>query len=572
MACSSCASGGCLTGCSKKGGCSSGGCNRLNTFNWLSDVAAPSYGATPESEIVEISFKQGARKAFYRKPTNLRVSTGDFVAVETSGGYDIGHVSLSGELVRLQLKRKRVRENAQLPNVLRIANERDMERMIEARSAEKETMVKARAIARSLHLDMKIGDIEIQGDKRKATFFYTAEGRVDFRELIRQYAREFKVRIEMRQIGARQESARVGGLGPCGRELCCSTWLSDFKTVGTGAARYQNLAINQSKLSGQCGRLKCCLNYELEAYLDAFRRFPKHADKIQTENGPAELVKTDIFKRLMYYAYREQPFSKLFALPVEKVFEILALNAKGEKAKITIEETSGRGRRGGSSGEEVGFADVTGEIELKPLPKKNKKKKKKKAGEGEGTENRGPRPEGQERRSPRPEGQESRGPRPEGQERRGPRPEGQPNRGPKPPQENRAPRPEGQEPRAPRPEGQERGPRPEGSQEPRGPRPEGQERRGPRPEGQEPRGPRPEGTQEPRGPRPEGQERQERRGPRPEGQEPRGPRPEGAQEPRGPRPEHPDGGEAAKNKKKKKKRPGGGNRPPGEQGPTPPTE
>jgi cell fate regulator YaaT (PSP1 superfamily) len=556
MACSSCASGGCLTGCSKKGGCSSGGCNRLNTFNWLSDIAAPSYGATPESEIVEISFKQGARKAFYRKPTNLRVSTGDFVAVETSGGYDIGHVSLSGELVRLQLKRKRVRENAQMPNVLRIANERDMERMAEARSSEKETMVKARAIARSLHLDMKIGDIEIQGDKRKATFFYTAEGRVDFRELIRQYAREFKVRIEMRQIGARQESARVGGLGPCGRELCCSTWLSDFKTVGTGAARYQNLAINQSKLSGQCGRLKCCLNYELEAYLDAFRRFPKHADKIQTENGPAELVKTDIFKRLMYYAYREQPFSKLFALPVEKVFEILALNAKGEKAKIAIEETSGRGRRGGSTGEDVGFADVTGEIELKPLPKKKKNKKKKKGGEGESSENRGPRPEGQERRAPRTEGQESRGPR---TENRGPRPEGQPNKGPKPPQE----------PRPPRPEGQERAPRPEGAQEPRGPRPEGQERRGPRPEGQEPRGPRPEGAQESRGPRPEGQER---RGPRPEGQEPRGPRPEGAQEPRGPRPEQADGDEAAKRKKKKKKRPGGGNRPPGEQGPTPPTE
>ena len=243
----------------------------MNTFDWLSvmDVEDPE-----PFDIVEVSFKNGARKSFYKNPESLDIITGDNVVVETGTGYDIGRITLSGDLVRLQMKKKNVDEDAVLHAVLRRANDRDMERLEEARSMEKHTMIRSRVIARTLGLEMKIGDVEYQGDKRKATFFYTADGRVDFRELIRHYAKEFRVKIEMRQIGARQESARIGGLGSCGRELCCSTWLTDFKSVSTAAARYQNLAINQAKLSGQCGRLKCCLNYELDTYLDALEHFP----------------------------------------------------------------------------------------------------------------------------------------------------------------------------------------------------------------------------------------------------------------------------------------------------------
>jgi cell fate regulator YaaT (PSP1 superfamily) len=291
-----------------------------------------------------------------------------------SNGYDVGRISLSGDLVRVQMKKRNVKENAILPNVIRKANERDLERLQESREAEKPTMILARAIARTLKLDMKIGDVEYQGDKRKATFYYTADGRVDFRELIREFAKEFKVKVEMRQIGARQESARVGGLGPCGRELCCSTWLTDFKSVSTTAARYQNLAINQSKLSGQCGRLKCCLNYELDTYMDALEQFPTKADKIHTEEGSAVLMKTDIFKGLMYYCYeKDHGRGKFYPLEIEQVKDVLTMNRAGQKpldllSLQTIEEEE----------EEVGFdGDLTGVVEL-PNDRKKKKKKKKK--------------------------------------------------------------------------------------------------------------------------------------------------------------------------------------------------
>jgi cell fate regulator YaaT (PSP1 superfamily) len=269
-------------GCRSNGGCGSGGCNRLNTYDWLSDMEI--MDAEPY-DIVEVSFKNGARKGFFHNHEYIKCMTGDDVVVETGNGYDIGRICLSGELVRLQMKKKGIKESKVLHNIIRKANERDMERLQEAREMDRPTMIRARAIARTLGLDMKVGDVEYQGDKRKATFYYTADGRVDFRELIRHYAREFRVKIEMRQIGARQESARIGGLGSCGRELCCSTWLTDFKSVTTAAARYQNLAINQSKLSGQCGRLKCCLNYELDTYLDALESFPKNGEKLQTERG-----------------------------------------------------------------------------------------------------------------------------------------------------------------------------------------------------------------------------------------------------------------------------------------------
>ncbi|MBT8220358.1 MAG: hypothetical protein KJP00_11055, partial [Bacteroidia bacterium] len=267
MGCASCrTNNGVPGGCKSNGHCKSGGCNKLNTFDWLS------YEDVVDAErypFVEVSFKKGASKRFYGNPIGNRTNTGDVVVVEADNGFDVGQISLSGDLVRLQMKKRKVNEETIRLKVSRIASERDVEKLDYVRSKEKETLVRARVIARSLGLDMKIGDIEYQADSKKATFFYTAEGRVDFRELIKQYAREFRVKVEMRQIGARQESSRIGGLGSCGRELCCSTWLTDYKSVSTAAARYQNLAINQAKLSGQCGRLKCCLNYELDTYMDA---------------------------------------------------------------------------------------------------------------------------------------------------------------------------------------------------------------------------------------------------------------------------------------------------------------
>lgn len=382
MGCSSCASGGCSTsGCGSSGSCASGGCNRMNTFDWLVNMELPD---TDQIDLVEISFKNGVRKEFFRKPAFVDAITGDMVAVEsTGGGYDVGRISLSGELVRLQMKKRRVKPTAVFPNVLRKANERDLERLQEARAAERDTMIKARAIAAHLDLDMKVGEVEIQGDKRKATFYYTAEGRVDFRELIRIYAHDFKVKIEMRQIGARQESAIIGGLGPCGRELCCSTWLTDFKSVSTGAARYQNLAINQSKLSGQCGRLKCCLNFELNTYLDALKEFPKNVENLETQKGNAFLLKTDIFKRIMFFAYRKE-FGALdvYPLSVDRVKEIAAMNRQGKKPEDLLEEgveKSSRGKREKGSGDE--FVDGAGSLELSQLEDKRRRNKKKRGNE-----------------------------------------------------------------------------------------------------------------------------------------------------------------------------------------------
>jgi cell fate regulator YaaT (PSP1 superfamily) len=327
-------------------------------------------------EIVEVSFKNGARKAFYRNQPFTRAITGDMVVVETGAGLDVGRLSLSGELVRMQMRKKSTKEEEVILSIIRVANERDLERLDEARQLELPTMVRARVIARSMNLNMKIGDVEYQADKRKATFFYTSDGRVDFRELIRQYAKEFRVKIEMRQIGARQESARIGGIGSCGRELCCSTWLTDFRSVTTGAARYQNLAINQAKLSGMCGRLKCCLNYELDTYLDALERFPRNADRLQTQVGNAVLIKTDIFKRLLYYAYEsDNGRGKIFALDASLATQILAMNKKGEKPVdlLSLQAVSDTEEE-----KDMDFEDVTGAVELPEEERRKKRRKKKK--------------------------------------------------------------------------------------------------------------------------------------------------------------------------------------------------
>ncbi len=373
MSCAGCSTGkkdGTPTGCGSKGGCLSGGCNRLNTYDWLAGVEPPSF---EEFNLAEISFKNGSRKYFFHNPHYIMAQKNDWVVVESGAGYDVGKVSLTGELVKLQLKKKRIKDETVFHKIIRLANDRDMEKLEEARNLERQTMIRARAISRMLDLDMKIGDVEYQGDKRKATFYYTAEGRVDFRELIRHYAKEFKIKIEMRQIGARQESARIGGLGACGRELCCSTWLTNFKSVSTSAARYQNLAINQSKLSGQCGRLKCCLNYELDTYMEVLKEFPKDADYLKTLAGDARLMKMDIFKRLMFYVYKDNKATrgKIFALGIDRVNEIRALNKKGKKP----EELQGIIVNDDSSDDDVdlGFADVTGQIEL-PAEKKRRRK------------------------------------------------------------------------------------------------------------------------------------------------------------------------------------------------------
>lgn len=379
MSCASCGSnsqGGKPAGCGSSGSSCSGGCNRMNTFDWLSlnHIEDAVY-----FDLVEVSFKNGARKEFFHNPRFTQARAGDIVVVESNSGYDIGRINLAGELVRLQMKKKRVRENALFQKVLRIANERDLEKMQEAREMERPVMIRAKAISRTLGLDMKIGDVEFQADKRKATFFYTADGRVDFRELIRHYAKEFKVKIEMRQIGARQESARIGGIGSCGRELCCSTWLTDFKSVTTAAARYQNLAINQSKLSGQCGRLKCCLNYELDTYMDALSKFPRNVDRLRTQEGTLNLIKTDIFKQLMFYALSgENNRGRIITLHISKVKEIKEMSEKGDSLAMIADMQFNEPVPEQTEGENMDYESVSDVIEELPEEKRRGRNRKRK--------------------------------------------------------------------------------------------------------------------------------------------------------------------------------------------------
>jgi cell fate regulator YaaT (PSP1 superfamily) len=277
--------------------------------------------------IVEIKFK-GSRKEFYLNNDNIYLENGDLVVVEAAtGGYDIGHVSITGELVRMQMVKRRVKEEDVLKKIYRRATAADVDKWKAAKDMEWETMHSARKLALSLNLSMKLSDVDYQADKTKATFYYTAEGRVDFRELIKKMAETFRIRIEMRQIGMRQEASRLGGIGSCGRELCCSTWLTDFKTVSTSAARYQNLSLNTLKLAGQCGKLKCCLNYELDTYMDALKHIPDNVNYLKTLKGDARLQKTDIFKKQMWFSYpREESW---IPVPISRVKEIQQMNRDG---------------------------------------------------------------------------------------------------------------------------------------------------------------------------------------------------------------------------------------------------
>mgnify|MGYP000433048835 FL=1 len=336
MACNSCATGkdGQPKGCKNNGTCGTDSCNKLTVFDWLSNMSLPN-GETPFNW-VEVRFKNG-RKIYFKNSENLTLSIGDVVATQAQSGHDVGMVTLAGELVRVQMKRKNVSEDD--PEALKIyrkASQKDIDIWSTARDKEDAMKVKARQFAINLNLQMKISDIEYQGDGSKATFYYTAEERVDFRELIKVFAKEFRTRIEMKQVGFRQEAARLGGIGSCGRELCCSTWLTDFRSVSTSAARYQQLSLNPQKLAGQCGKLKCCLNYELDTYLDALKDFPKSDVKLLTEKGKAVCQKTDIFKRHMWFAY-EGEWMNWFILTVDQANEIIALNAENKKAQ-SLEE------------------------------------------------------------------------------------------------------------------------------------------------------------------------------------------------------------------------------------------
>lgn len=329
MGCGSCSSGGCSTtgggGCGKTTGCATGGCNKLNTFDWLGNMLPPYLSET--ENVYEVRFKN-THKGFYRNVNGLRLSIGDWVVVEGDrGGFDIGQISLGGVLAQLQMS-KRSLNKPTIAKLYRKANEGDLEMLNNARSKEAATLNRSRAIIQMLKLDMKLSDVEYQGDSTKATFHYIADARVDFRELIKLLARDFRVRVEMKQIGLRHEAALLGGLGVCGRELCCSTWLTEFKVVTTAAARYQNLSLNPAKISGLCGRLKCCLNFELDSYKDALKNFPD-VEKLETETGRVVLQKTDIFRYKMWFSY--EGATTWYPLDVEDVKKFVAMNKKGEK-------------------------------------------------------------------------------------------------------------------------------------------------------------------------------------------------------------------------------------------------
>jgi cell fate regulator YaaT (PSP1 superfamily) len=474
MACAGCGTGveGKPSGCKSNGGCSTGGCNRLNVFDWLSNI--PLGDSLAPFDIIEVSFNNGSRKDFFRNVTKQLFDKGEMVTVEGVSGFDVGTVSLTGELVKLQMKKRRAEDTPEVKKVLRRSTNDDLQRMNDNKAREKEALIKSRALARNLGLEMKLAEVEIQADGRKATFFYTADDRVDFRELIKVYASEFRAKVEMRQIGARQEAGKVGGIGSCGRELCCSTWLSDFKSVNTTAARYQNLSINQAKLSGQCGRLKCCLNYELDTYLDALKDFPDDADNIETAAGVAHLQKRDIFKSLMWYSYESS--NKQYPLTITRAKEIRQLNKQGIKPDDLkpAEVVTAKPKEA-----DLGYADVVGLISLKSLEKTAHKRKQKdkdrqkqkggepKQGQGQRNEPRSQRPDSrqqdrkpkQENRPPRQQGsgqprqgreqqprQEQGQRQQQGQKQQGQRqqpqqgPQGQPGQGQAPRQDRRPPR------------------------------------------------------------------------------------------------------------------------------------
>lgn len=363
----------------------------MNVFDWLSNMEMP---VEDKFRIIEVRFKNG-RKEFFRNADNLSLTTGDAVVVEVPNGHHIGYVSLQGELVRLQMQKKKVKNDDEIKKVYRLAHQKDLEKFEDVKKRELPTLYRTREIIRDLKLEMKLSDVEYQADNMKATFFYSADDRVDFRELIKLLAGEFKIRVEMRQISLRQEAGRLGGIGVCGRELCCSTWLSDFKNVSTSAARYQNLSLNPSKLSGQCGRLKCCLNYELETYMEALEDIPKIEGPLLTEKGDATLQKTDIFRKIMWFGFNEE--NTWYPLNIQRVNQILKMNQEGKKPASLDKDVEA---------EKIPVETLNSDLarmDQKFKGKSKKRKKKKSGGQGDGRDhtrhNRNP-------RKPKPGGQQ----------------------------------------------------------------------------------------------------------------------------------------------------------------------
>jgi cell fate regulator YaaT (PSP1 superfamily) len=374
-----------VSGCNNNGACNTGGCNKMNVFDWLSNMDMP---VKDRFEVVEVRFKNG-RKDFYRNTDGLSLTTGDAIIIEAATGHHLGHVSLQGELVRLQMQKKKVANDEEIKKIYRLAHQKDLEKFEDIKKRDLPTLYRTREIIKQYNLAMKLSDVEYQADNTKATFFYSAEDRVDFRELIKQLASEFKIRVEMRQISLRQEAGRLGGIGVCGRELCCSTWLSDFKNVATSAARYQNLSLNPSKLSGQCGRLKCCLNYELETYMEALRGIPEIEAPLLTDRGEARLQKTDIFRRIMWFGYKEE--NTWFPLNIDRVNEILAMNREGKRpASLEINQEEAK----------VPLAKLNSDLENLDRKFKDKSKNRKKKNKNQGR-NRGQAPD-QQNRNPQP--------------------------------------------------------------------------------------------------------------------------------------------------------------------------
>ena len=368
MACASCTSAdGTPRGCKSNGTCGTDSCNKLTVFDWLSNMQLPS--GQKAFNVVEVRFKN-SRKAFYKNTNNLPLKIGDIVVSQDKKGHDVGQVTLTGELVRFQLKKKKIKEDdEEILRVNRLATQKDIDLWQSVRDREAEVQKRAREMAILLKLEMKISDVEFQGDGSKATFYYTAENRVDFRQLIKDMAQAFSIRIEMRQIGLRQEASRLGGVGSCGRELCCSTWLTDFRTVSTAAARYQQLSLNPQKLAGQCGKLKCCLNFELDAYRKALKNFPKTEIKLHTQKGVAVCQKIDIFKGYMWYAYKGE-WMNWHLLSTEQANEIIRMN----QAKETVSSLEDFTLDISPKEEEKVFENVVGQDSLNRFDRPKSKK------------------------------------------------------------------------------------------------------------------------------------------------------------------------------------------------------